>query len=97
MNYREIRESLGLSLREMGLHLGLTGDNAAHVVWEIENGRREPTGPISRLYLLLKNNPNVLKVIDDNISRKESSHGTPRKISSTKEDRSRSTEKTQRA
>lgn len=53
MNYREIRESLGLTLRQMGAHLGLTGSNAPHMVWEIENGRREPTGPIKRVYELL--------------------------------------------
>ena len=78
MDYRETRERLGLSLREMGRHLGLTGDNAAHVVWEIENNRREPTGPISRLYLLLKNNPKILNVIED---KEESSHGTSKQIS----------------
>lgn len=53
IDYKQIRLRLGLSLREMGLHLGITGDNAAHMVWEIENGRREPTGPIKRVYELL--------------------------------------------
>ena len=61
MNYREIRERLGLTLREMGRHLGLTGDNAPHVVWEIENNKREPTGPIRRVYELIDSQQHIVQ------------------------------------
>lgn len=63
MNYREVRESLGLTLRQMGANLGLSGDNAPHVVWEIENNRREPTGPIKRVYELLDSQQHAVQDI----------------------------------
>lgn len=50
MNYYQIRKQMGLSTTQMADALGLTGDNRANMVHEIETGERQPTGPIKKLY-----------------------------------------------
>ena len=47
---RAVRESLGLSVADMGHALRLKGANAGRSVRDWESGRREPSGPVSLLY-----------------------------------------------
>ena len=48
--YKTTREALGRSQSGMALLLGLKGQNAAALVHDYEAGKREPSGPVERLY-----------------------------------------------
>jgi transcriptional regulator with XRE-family HTH domain len=46
---KELRKSLGMSLTDFAAVLGLTGANAADTIRHLENGKQQPSGPITRV------------------------------------------------
>jgi len=57
---KALRKSLGLTQSRFGRLLGLDGKDVSNTVRSWESGRRVPSGPVTKLMLLLERDPRLL-------------------------------------
>lgn len=61
---KKLRIDAGLSLADMAIKMGLSGNNAADRIREFESGRREISGPMLKLIEQIEINQTLIKACE---------------------------------